>query len=572
MIEDLLRRIYRNISGERAWGYMSEIYSRDRWSSFDGYRKSAEFCADMLWLFDTEESETVRFPADGETRFGDWMMPLSWEPLEAQLEIIAPTNERLIFKLKGNPNRLVMWSAPTRPEGDEGKLIPLERGTPDELERMEVRGCVLFTPSNPASIKPMAARMGALGIVSDLLKAKGLHDAIQWVNTWSDSPGGWAMHKGDSRIWGIMLSPKEGEQLRRLARRYELRARAIVSSKLYEGELAYATGRIIGRESPDEEILLTAHINEQGANDNASGAAALIETARVLNEMIRSGQLPPPARSIRFLMMPESYGMMAFTVRNLERLRRSPAAINVDGGAGDYDSTDSNLTVYLDPLCCRSPVDGAVAWIARIFYDEIVRRPDKLKFHRYTLAGDNFLCEPLIGVPNPWFEMGDGGEYWHNSEDTPDKVDPRSLKDLASLTAGAAYILASFDRGEIERLCGEGLKVLPEDLRSFLRMKVPPGEPGSGPRRLLVGALTLDGIPPDRWRVVKGSPRWWGPYLAAWWWADGNRSLKLIEEMLRLEFGSAPEDLDEFFDFLGEMHLLQQPAISPPPKATHNTV
>ncbi len=564
-----MRRIYRSVSGERAWGYMSEIYSRDRWSSFDGYRKSAEYCTDMLWLFGIEESETITFPADGETRFGDWIMPLSWEPLAARLEIDVSTDERLTFTLKENPNRLVMWSAPTRPEGVEGKLIPLERGTPDEIERMDMKGCVLLTPSNPASVKPIAARKGALGIISDWIKSKELPDAIQWINTWSDSPGGWAMHKGDSRIWGIMLSPKEGNRLRQLARRYELKARAVVLSELYEGELAYATGRIAGRTRPDEEILLTAHINEQGANDNASGAAALLEGARVLSEMIRSGKLPPPDRSIRFLMMPESYGMMAFTIRNLERLRRSPGAINVDGGAGDYDSDDSNLTIYLNPLCCRSPIDGAIARIAQIFYERIAHKPDKLRFHRYTLAGDNFLCEPLIGVPNPWFEMGDGGDYWHNSEDTPDKVDPRSLKDLAALTAGAAYVLASLERREIERLCGEGLRALPDDLRSFLTMKIPPGRPGSGPRRNLVGPLTLDGVPPDRWKVVKSSPRWWGPYLAAWWWADGNRSLNLIGDMLKLEFGRAPDDLAEFFDFLQEMSFVV-PVISRSPKAVHS--
>jgi hypothetical protein len=555
MIEDLLRIIYQAVSGDNAWRCMSEIYSRDRWSSFDGYLKSAEYCADMLWLIGLDDVRTVTFPADGKTRFGDWIMPIAWEPIEARLRVSSPSGEQLTFTLAENPNRLVMWSAPTPPEGVEGELILLERGNPQELERLNVRDKVVFTPANPALIKPIVVHMGGIGIISDWLKAKDLPDAIQWINTWSDSPGGWAMHKREGRIWGIMLSPREGNRVRQLMRKGSVKARVFVSSELYEGELAYATGRIVGSRRPDEEVLLTAHINEQGANDNASGTAVLLESAWVLSEMIRSAELPPPMRSIRLMMMPESYGMMAYVVENIERLRRAIAAINVDGGAGDYDSDDSNLTVYLDPLCCRSPIDGAVARIARIFYVEVVGEPDKLRFRRYTLAGDNFLCEPLIGLPNPWLEMGDGGDYWHNSEDTPDKVDPQSLKDLASLVAGSAYILASLEWKEIERLSREGIEDLPDELRAFLTVEIPPGKPGSGPRRRVVGALTLDGLPPERWKVVKSSPRWWGPYLAAWWWADGTRSLEEIEELVRQEFGRSPENLREFFEFLRDHQI-----------------
>jgi len=55
---------------------------------------------------------------------------------------------------------------------------------------------------------------------------------------------------------------------------------------------------------------------------------------------------------------------------------------------------------------------------------------------------------------------------------------------------------------------------------------------------------------------VRSSPRWWGPYLAAWWWADGNHPLSLIREMLKLEFDRVPDDLAEFFSFLQEMSFV----------------
>lgn len=559
-VKGVIELISKEVSGDEAWGYMAEIFNRDRWSSFDGYRKTAEFCADKLWLFGIS-SQTVPFPADGKTRIEDWITPLCWEPHAWRLEVIdppLPEGERVVASVEFDPPcGLVMWSDSTPPEGVEGELLALEKGEPEELEGIDLSGKVVLTPSNPARLKPIVARKGGLGIVSYWVKGKGLPDAVQWVNTWSDSPGGWAMHAHHSRLWGIMIPPRRGERLKELVSKGRVRVKALVSTEIYEGELLYAVGLIEGRS--DEEVLLTAHINEQGANDNASGAAVLLESARVLHKLISSGELPVPRRSIRLLLMPESYGTIAYVSKNLDAIKNKTfAALNVDGGAGDYESDDSALTVYLDPLCCRSPVDGAVAEIASVFYNEVVRIPEKLRFERYSLAGDNFLCEPMIGVPNPWFEMGDGGEYWHNSEDTPDKVDPRSLRDLTALTASTAYLLASLEVDELAELAGKGRGRLPGEVGRLLEVELPPPD-GPGPVRSVVGPLTLDSVPPERWRVVKSSPRWWGPYLAAWWWADGARSVRQIAELVRIELGKAPEGIDEFFEFLEEEGLIRSP-------------
>ena len=559
--KDLLEKLLCVISGESAWEYMREIYSRDRWSSFDKYRESAQYCADALSSLDIGDAEVVPFPADGRTKFGDWMMPLAWDVQEATLEVASPSlNESsgLIARWSDIPNSLVMWSAPTPPEGVKAELVVLQEGTIEEAESLDVRGKIVFTPKPPTGIKSVVSQRGGVGIVSDWLRAKDKPDAIQWINTWSDSPGGWAMHAHDSRLWGFSISPRKGVFLRELAAKGSVELEALVSAQLYEGELSYATGSIKGEAYPGEEVILMAHINEQGANDNAAGAATLMECARVLQGLISSGGLPPPRRTIRFLAMPESYGAMAFAAHNLARLRGSFAAINVDGGAGDYDSEDSELTIYVNPLCCRSFVDGVIAGVARTFYEEVEGRPDRWAVRKYTLAGDNFLCEPLIGIPNTWLEMGDGGDYWHNSADTPDKVDPRSLKDLSAVVAGCAYLLASLDGDELRQFARQTIAGLKDEARQILQMPAQRirRDEGKRPKRKFIGALTLDGIPPAEWKVIRSSPRWWNPYLAAWWWADGNHTIGQISQLLEAEFGKAPEDLRAFFQFLSELDYL----------------
>src|SRR5690606_40406221 len=77
-----------------------------------------------------------------------------------------------------------------------------------------------------------------------------------------------------------------------------------------------------GRGAAGEEIVLSAHLDhaKESANDNASGSAALLDIARSLRELIGSGRLPQPERSIRLIWIPEYYGMMAY-VHAHEELR-----------------------------------------------------------------------------------------------------------------------------------------------------------------------------------------------------------------------------------------------------------
>src|SRR3712207_7752159 len=48
-----------------------------------------------------------------------------------------------------------------------------------------------------------------------------------------------------------------------------------------------------GADRPDERFVFSAHVQEPGANDNASGVAALTEAARVLATLSRTGAARP---------------------------------------------------------------------------------------------------------------------------------------------------------------------------------------------------------------------------------------------------------------------------------------
>ncbi|MCS6861837.1 MAG: hypothetical protein NZT92_16145, partial [Abditibacteriales bacterium] len=236
-------------------------------------------------------------------------------------------------------------------------------------------------------------------------------------------------------------------------------------------------------------------------------------------------------------------------------------ALNVDGGAGAYDHEDAALEVFINPPCCPNFADAALVGLARDYYAQ-QGRSDRWQVRPYTLADDNFFCDPLIGIPHPWLAMGDGGDFWHNSADTPDKVDPRSLCDLSTVIAAFVYFMAQAGEEDIRAFAHQTRASLPEPERSLLRLPDDPvpslnWRPFAGdalvPRRTLIGALTLDGVPLDKWGRIASSPRWWSPPLAAWWWADGTHALGEIAALVEREFGSPLDDGVEFFQWLEEL-------------------
>jgi hypothetical protein len=56
---------------------------------------------------------------------------------------------------------------------------------------------------------------------------------------------------------------------------------------------------------------------------------------------------------------------------------------------------------------------------------------------------DTFLADPMIGIPTVWPYSGTGVNTHHNSEDKPETVDARSLRDLTVVTAAYLYAIAS---------------------------------------------------------------------------------------------------------------------------------
>ncbi len=450
-VDELLQVVQRSVSGNRARDYTMRLWQYDKWSTLPMWKKTAREVQTIMRERGYDEAEIVETPANGVTQYGTWTNPIGWDVRQATLEVIEPANlpdeYRYLCNYLASPTSLNNYSCPTPPEGIETELVLLESSNSEELSKLNARGKIILVSSNSRGMKKYLDAHGVLGIVSDEIEGdnRDFITANQWLNGWSDFHGGWQMNASDSRNnFGFSISQKKGNYLRNLLKQGKtIKVRAKIDSRYFTDDtLPYVTGCVRGSGSEGEEVLIVGHIYEWGANDNCSGTAAILESVGTLNDLIVSGVLPRPKRTIRVWMGFELYGSMAFTIHNLERLRsKTIASVCCDTPVENYDLSSTAFSIAMNFNACPSFTDAVFPEIVGRYYSRYA--PDKLWETRPFASGlDNFFGEPMIGVPLNSVSMNKGSHLHHNSMDTIEKVDPRTLCELSILNALYLYYMA----------------------------------------------------------------------------------------------------------------------------------
>jgi len=341
------------------------------------------------------------------------------------------------------PTSVCEWSGPTPPGGITADVVEIPPWPAAKIAAMDLRGKIAMTDASPQDLKSALVKSGAAAVINAYSEEPTLMDARQWVNAWGDS--GWAFTKTSTPLPCLSITPSAAALIRKLvAEQGRVRLKATVDARLYSGTYAYATGVIPGATS--EEVLALGHTGEEGAGDNASGVAALVEAMATLKRLISAGRLPIPKRAIRILTMPEMYDSMHYIGANPESIKRTVAAICLDTPAGGYDLAGSIYTFYMNPDVASSYTDAFITKVADQYFSQIGRA---WHWHAFATGTDSYLGEPTIDVPTIWAYSGNNvNTPHHSSADTPDRVDARSLRDLSIVTAAYLYYLANAEEPE----------------------------------------------------------------------------------------------------------------------------
>ena len=462
MFRNISEAIKKELSGKRAKNCLTEIHHFARWSTFPKFQEAANYCLEEMEKIGLKNAEIIEYPANGKTKYGDWIIPQAWDAEDAVLEIVEPeSSSRILASYQEVPCSLFMYSAPTPKEGVIADVVEIKDGTNEkDYEGIDLKGKIVFTTDyvpdmhHDRKVYELAGKQGAIGIISDLMpEYEGvrhkmeLFDASFWQNYF-------VTPINEKKLFGFSLSPRNGIYLRSVIREAKKKGEKVkvlakVNTRLYDGTIPMVTGVIPGEKRPEEEILLLAHICEQGADNDASGSGLILEIMRCLTRLIAEGNLPRPKRTIRVLLSMECYGITAYMETHKEDIPHMIAGLYLDAVGSNQNLCKSILGIYKNPHSQSSYTDILLREVAHTL---LSKDDPQLRWREKSyLLADSLIADPMIGIPCPSIVHTPYKQY-HTSEDTPDKLSSETLRKIGILAATYSYFIANAGNKEIHWL------------------------------------------------------------------------------------------------------------------------
>lgn len=460
--------IHAQVDGNAALETVRELGRFHRVHGSPGLAAAAEHVKKKLLAAGLSDAAIERFPADGKTRYAHFRSYYGWNPVSATLEEVSP-RPRVIESFPELPVALADYSQ----DADvTAELVDAGGGTdPKDYERKDVKGKLVLAGGPLPRVHRLACEeRGAAGFLSDFPNQTTAwsgddRDLVRWGHL---SP--YVL----SNRFAFMLSRRQADALRaRLAAGEKITLRARVAAKMAPATYDVVVATIPGSDAAAGEVVLTAHLCHEsaGANDNASGSAAILEIARALQAGIRNKTLAQPRRTIRFLWLPEIAGSQAYLVRHPEIVKRLVAGIHMDMVGGLLATTKG--TFHLSRTAESLP--HVANEIARAWFDGVVRASSRHAERggdpyaglvwppgsRETFLGDirqlemgsdhEVFEEASFRVPMVYFHDWPDVTI-HTNKDQPENLDATKLGRVAYLGAGIAWTLAALPESEAPRL------------------------------------------------------------------------------------------------------------------------
>lgn len=307
----------------------------------------------------------------------------TWTPRSASLALIAADGSAtplVRFDDEAERDRAcLLVRSDARPEG-ELELVRLE----DVRRGASSRGRVVLAEGDPRAV--WRAHPDAAGIVVMSLEPYHRGDEQPDVAQFGYLP------EHLEPAFGFSVSPRVYARLREATEQGPARIRVAIDVEVGRSAATAVEARIPGADSALGAIVLVAHVDEPGANDNGSGVAAQAELAGALHRLIEAGAVPRPRRTIVFLWGQE-----------MEVSRTWLASPPMPVGAG-------------------------------LVMDMVGQDP--------AIVGAPFLIERMPDPGAVWLRAPDEHTEWGASEVDPDSLRGHFLNDL---TAAAACEVERFD-------------------------------------------------------------------------------------------------------------------------------
>ncbi len=269
----------------------------------------------------------------------------AWEPLDATVAITSGGKLTPVLAFATNRNMLATNSFSTPASGVDAELVRVNAVTPAALDSAHVKGKIVIADGRLSQLFMLAVQQrGALGVLAYSMpkytQPERYRSSIQFTSVAYDS---------SKSAWAMPISYGAREQLNNALAAGPVTLHVVTKSRFTNPATELAiVAEIRGSVLPEERWVWSAHVQEPGANDNATGVGTLQEMARVAADLVKSGK-EDPKRTLTFLWGQEITETDRYIRQDPERAKGIRWGMSLDMVGEDTQKTGGTFLIEKMP-------------------------------------------------------------------------------------------------------------------------------------------------------------------------------------------------------------------------------
>lgn len=379
----------------------------------------------------------------------------AWDPINAIVSIEGEQEPLLEFKT--NRNMITISSTSTPAEGITAEVVYLNPTDISSIDDKDIKGKIVFSEIGTGRLFNVATNAAALGVLGYSMPTYTQPEKHQTSIQFS------GINNPDNKGWAINLSYKAKERLKKALAKGPVKLNVKVETNSYPSDELTIIANVKGSINPDERFVYSAHVQEPGANDNASGVGTLAEMARLTADLVKSEKLTPQ-RTLTFLWGDEIVSTQRYIKENSERAKGIMWGMSLDMVGENTEKTGGSFLIEKmpDPSAIWTRGDDKhTEWGAGDvkesdlfphYYNDLVMKicNDQGKHANWTVNYNPFEGgsdhTPFIRSKIPGLLMWHFTDvFYHTDNDRLDKVSAATMKNVGISALTTAYTLVSAD-------------------------------------------------------------------------------------------------------------------------------
>lgn len=420
-----------------------------------GFNASIHYVEDILKKAGYVAQEANEFEAPLTYRIEKRPMKRNtWEPVNATVQIIGENQSLIAYITNRN---MIPINCPSTPVGGvTAEVVFVGKGTATDFEGKDLKGKIVFGDVATGRLIGAAVKAGAIGAMGYSMPKYTQPEVHQTSIQFSSM-------QPNVGIWSLLLSYGVKEKLKAACLKGKVDLKVEIATKIYEAEELTIVANVKGSVKPNERFVYSAHVQEPGANDNATGVGTLTEMARLTADLVKTEKLKPQ-RTLTFLWGDEIVSTGRYIKEDTTRAKGILWGMSLDMVGEDTQKTGGSflLEKMPDPSAIWTRgTDKHSEWGAGDvkekdlfphYFNDFIFDICKAqgKFANWTVNYNPFEGgsdhTPFLQNKIPGLLMWHFTDvFYHTDNDRVDKVSATTMKNVGVSALTAAYTLVTAD-------------------------------------------------------------------------------------------------------------------------------